>query len=54
MKVMPDQREKIHIQLLKVHQVADALGDGLELIVVKVPIGKTKEKKLEKEDSGER
>ena len=35
-------------KLLKIGQVADALGDGLELVVVEVPVGKGKKNELEK------
>ncbi len=38
MKKVRGEREEI--QPLKVGQVADALGDGLQLVVVEVPVGK--------------
>ncbi len=38
MKKVKGEREEI--QLLKVGQVADALGDGLQLVVGEVPVGK--------------
>ncbi len=36
---MSEERED-EIQPLKVGQVADALGDGLQLVVAEVPVGK--------------
>ncbi len=38
MKKVRGEREEI--QLIKVGQVGDALGDGLQLVVVEVPVGK--------------
>jgi hypothetical protein len=47
MKKVRGEREEI--QVVKVGQVADALRDGLQLVVVEGPVGKGRAKESEKE-----